>query len=178
MQWKSDFERTSLSSYSTKTGAKVSQSADSHEQIRYYYCNRSGTYVPKAKRKRQLKVQGSAKLGHYCTSYIKTRENVNTGGIVAEVCETHYGHEQELRHLRIPQQTRVNIASMLSQGVTSKGVLETIRDNCDIGITRDHLVTPMDITNIRHSFNVHGIERHGNDQTSHTYSIIQQSTWF
>ena len=92
IHWKSDFERTSLSNYSTKTGAKVSQSADSHEQIRYYYCNRSGTYVPKGKRKRQLKVQGSAKLGHYCTSYIETRENVNTGGIVAEVCETHYGH--------------------------------------------------------------------------------------
>ena len=40
-------------------------------QYHYYYCNRSGKYVPKGAGKHIIKVQGSCKTGKDCLSYVK-----------------------------------------------------------------------------------------------------------
>ena len=82
------------------------------------------------------------------------------------MCETHHGHQLELGHLRISHETRMNIASMLLQGVTSRGVLDAIRNDSNSGISRDHLITLQDINNIGRQYNINGIQRHANDQTS------------
>ena len=162
-QWKSQYEKRSKSSFSLKSSAKTSNSS---QELKYYYCNRSGTYDPKGKGKRQIKVQGSSKMGFYCTSYIKTRLSLETGEVEAEICETHQGHEAELGHLKIAEETRRDIAYMLSKGLSEKSILDKIRDNFTEGINRDHLITTMDIKNISRKYNISGIQRHTNDQTS------------
>ena len=66
-----------------------------------FECNRSGTYAPKNENQvRQLKAQGTVKLGFHCTSSVQVKE------FAAEVIVTyysqHYKHSIVLHHLPIP----------------------------------------------------------------------------
>ena len=62
---------------------------------------------------------------------------------------------------------RLEIAKKLQLGVTIDRILDDIRDNCNNeGITREHLVTRLDVRNIKYQYNVEGIIRHKNDLDS------------
>ena len=69
----------------------------------YYYCNHTGMYCGKGKRKRRLKTQGSCKIGGHCTSTLKLTEIVvhDKSEFELEVCKTHYAHQKQLGHLRL-----------------------------------------------------------------------------
>ena len=71
-----------------------------------------------------------------------------------------------LGHLRIPNDTRIKIASKLKQGVEIERILDDIRDNITCGISREHLVTRQDIRNIKVQYNIDGISRHKSDPIS------------
>ena len=112
----------------------------------YYYCNRSGIYNSKTKGKRQLKTQGTCKLGERCIAYMKATIDQLTGTVEVQYCSTHHNHEVSLGHIRIPHKTQMKIAAQLQQGVT---IERNIRENTTEGITREHLVTKQDIHNIK-----------------------------
>ena len=55
------------------------------------------------------------------------------------------------------------------QGVTIDKILDDIRDNVfETGLQREHLTSKQDIINIKRQYNMEGIQRHQNDQTSVT----------
>ena len=56
----------------------------------------------KGKGERHSKSQGTSKINSYCIE--------ETGEVFVELCETHYGHEIELGHLRLPKNVRLAIA--------------------------------------------------------------------
>ena len=70
--WKEDLERETHSSYVLKCAPVVTQ----EYRVSYYYCNRSGKYKPEGHGKRQLKSQGSTKIGFQCSAYIKVSEHL------------------------------------------------------------------------------------------------------
>ena len=55
------------------------------------------------------------------------------------------------------EDTRMNIAAQLQQGITIQRIMDNIRGNTTSGITREHLVTKQDIHNIRNYYNIEGV---------------------
>ena len=77
----------------------------------------------------------------------------------------------QLGHLRIDTSTRTMIVSKLQQGITSQRILDDIRNPQQLDkISREHLVSRKDITNIQRQFNIMGIQRHPND-------LVSVSSW-
>ena len=127
----------------------------------YYYCNRSGSYTPKGKGKRELKIQGSSKIGVYYTAYIRAKKYLLSGEVFVEICD-HHIHEQLLCHLRLPDSLRMTIAAKLNDGVTISTILDSIRDNVD-KVDRGALLCRQDIHNVGHQYNIDAIKLHEND---------------
>lgn len=66
--------------------------------------------------KRLQKSQGTCKINHSCTSGIKV--TIENGKYHVEWQKTHYGHDFELKHIRLQKSDRNCIASKLISGVT------------------------------------------------------------
>ena len=124
-------------------------------------------YNPKGTNKRNLKVQGSCKVGNNCLAHIKTKTNTETGLVKVEYCN-HHNHTVSLGHLKLPQDIRGKIASQLQQGIPADKIMDIIRDSMYKGINRGHIITKQDIRNVQNQYNIQGtrISRHPNDLTS------------
>lgn len=75
--------------------------------------------VPTVNLKRASKSQGSSKMNTHCTSQIIVTKNENAECLM-QYYKNHYGHGQDIQHLRLSKATRENIASKLIMGVTSE----------------------------------------------------------
>ncbi|KAL1516411.1 hypothetical protein ABEB36_000329 [Hypothenemus hampei] len=141
--WKLNMEKSTNNSYVFKS--KVSSTAG---EIIYYYCNRSQT----KEMFRLSKSQELCKMNNMCTSTIRVVNENNK--IVVEWLKTHYGHCNEpqhirLRHVRLPDLEKQNIAAKLTSGVAPKRILESVRNGLGEDLNRIDLLTPKDITNIK-----------------------------
>lgn len=72
----------------------------------------------KENRQRSVKSQGSCKLNYTCTSQIVVKKTDEKRNVV--YYKTHYGHEKDIRHLRISKKDRTAIAEQLANGVPMK----------------------------------------------------------
>ena len=124
-------------------------------KIFYFYCNRAGMYKPRGQHLRQLKSQGTAKLGEQCTAHMKTIVDSKTGLVHTEYCATHHCHSVKISHLKIPNTIRMDIAAKLHQGVSMERILDDIRDAAidGSGINRQHLVNKQSIREIKETGN-------------------------
>ena len=166
LQWKEEEEIRTNSWYVQRCAPKQC----GFKEHWYYYCNRAGKYHTIGTNKRCLKSQGTSKQISHCTSHIKATVNKESNVVTVEYNSTHYNHSTNLAHLRITDRSRQTIASKLRQGITPQRILDDIRDQHESRITRTHLVTKKDITNIRNQFNIEGIQKHKN-------YIISVSSW-
>ena len=80
-------------------------------------------------------------------------------------CSTHYNHDLQLAFLKMPSNARLDIARKLQIGVAVERILDDIRDTCDGGINREHLITRQDIRYIK-LYNIEGVMRYKNDLNS------------
>lgn len=77
------------------------------------------------------------------------------GTVQAIIYHTHYGHEAELVHLRIPKSDKQEIASKLLQGVKIEDILSSYKEDGLCKQTeRKHLIKRRDILNISKKYNV------------------------
>ena len=129
-------------------------------------CNRAGIYTPKGKERRQLKTQGSNKIGEQCTAHIKVSVQLLSSQVTATYCDYHHNHRVSLSHLSIPDTIRLELAAKLQQGVSMERILDDIRDSVGDGLNREHLIRRQDLHNIRHQYNIEGVSRDQNDLTS------------
>ena len=159
LSWKETKERETNSQYVEPCSSQKSAST----QRWYYYCNRSGNYAPRGDGSRQLKTQGTQKIGHNCTAYMKVTQSFDSE-LNVEFCSYHT-HPIRLGHLRLPECTRQMIASKLNEKVAIEKILDDVRNQTDIAtsLNRQHLITRQDIHNIRRQFNIDG---HNDDQLS------------
>ena len=133
-----------------------------HETSLYYYCNRSSKYSSKESGSCRQKFQGSCKLGNSSTGYIKASENIILHSVYVEYC-FHHNHVIQLDHLTMDEQLKAKVAVKC---VSEKKILDKIQNNVHNGIGREHLITIQDIQNIRHQYNIEGIQHHQNDHQS------------
>ena len=82
--------------------------------------------------------------------------------VTVEYCSTHTGHFLQLAHTTVKQE----IASKLHAGVTVDRILDYIRSNIKRGLKSEHLVTKLDIRNIKMKLNLDAIIKHQNDADS------------
>lgn len=149
--WKENYEAETRSCfYHRKTETR------SGRRVEYWYCNRSGIYQSVSQgRRRKLKSQGILKINNNCTSSITLTINEIESTVQAVIYHTHYGHEAELVHLRIPKSDKQEIASKLLQGVKIEDILLSYKeDGSSKKIERKHLIKRRDILNISKKYNV------------------------
>ena len=108
-EWKKQYESTTRSCYILKCDPYLSNDTKTY----YYYCNRGGIYKPRGNQIRQLKSQGTTKIGSQCSAYIKATCNLRTQEVYVQYCRTHYNHSTTLAFLKIPENIRLDIASKL-----------------------------------------------------------------
>ena len=89
-----------------------------------------------------------------------------TGKVKTEVCGTHYGHAQNLEHIRLPENVRLSIAGQLHQGVSFQHILDNIRNSVGGDLKCIHLITRKDIRNTEKAYQVNSVRRHEDDATS------------
>ena len=70
---------------------------------------------------RELKVQGTSKVGGYCTAHMTVSEDTVTKQVTFLYCNHHKCHETEICHLPIPEETKLSIAAKLQSGVSIEG---------------------------------------------------------
>ena len=162
LDWKETLEKETHSQYVLHC-APVKKEG---EIISYYYCNRAGGYKSKGAGLRQLKTQGSAKINNQCSAHMKVTENFHKQYITVKYCSAHYNHDTKFAYLRMPERTRLDIASKLQKGVTTERILDDIRQELEGGLGREHLINRQDIRNIRLQYNIEGIHKHSNDLSS------------
>lgn len=109
--WKTDEESRCVAIWVKRHG-KLKKS----DATIYYYCNRSGKrrLVAADQRVRKIKSQGSRKIDFACTSAITARTVPE--GIKVKYYKTHYGHDNKIDHIPLPETTKSSIASQLMQG--------------------------------------------------------------
>lgn len=101
-----------------------------------------------------------------CTSTIVVKYEADTK-ITAEVCYTHYGHEKELQHIRLPKEKRQELAAKLKHGVPKDRILSDIRESVsEDTLSRQHLLERKDLSNIQKAFGLKDFQRHPNDLES------------
>ncbi|KAJ8932895.1 hypothetical protein NQ314_014376 [Rhamnusium bicolor] len=156
-EWKGDIEKATICNYVRLRGKKTS--ASSGRQTFYYNCNRTGK-LPCSKKgenkvanKKLPKFQGSCKLNKSCISYIKLVKE-NGKEIVAVWQKTHYGHENEIQHIRLSRADRNAVASKLAAGVPKARILGEIRDSIGNQLKRVDLITKQDLENVKRSFKI------------------------
>ena len=121
-----------------------------------------------------MKSQGSCKTVVHCSAHIKAIQDIKTNHTTVHYTSTHYNHKTQLGHLRIPSTTRKVIASKLKRGITTQRIIDDIRDSTATAeISRKHLVSRKDISNIKKQYNIEGISRHPNDLIS-VSSIVSE----
>lgn len=131
--WKADEEAWTSSSFVPHCGCQLIPNS----KVWYYYSNQAGDFKNKSKGQRLLKSQGTAKIGHQCSAYMKLSENMTMGVATLNYCKNHHSHEIKLAHLRIPFTTILNIAAKLQQGIKMEQILDDIRDSVTVQLTRN-----------------------------------------
>lgn len=147
--WKSEISRKSHADFVTHRG-KVKNRGP--YVIERFYCSRSK--FPKQLqntgfRKRNLKSQGSRKIGSTCSAFIFAKILTKTGEVVVECCLQHHGHADDIRHLQLSTELRNSVAEKLSTGVPIEKIIEDAKGEVEAGVARDFLLSRRDVHNIR-----------------------------
>ena len=162
LSWKEEIERQHNCSFVVPRGHTTNKDG---ETVQYLVCNRSGFVKLKTDSKRRSKSCGTRKIDNNCTASMKVTIH-NNNSVSANLCLTHYGHENELQHLNLPKGFRQQIAAKLKLGVNREKILDDIRDNVGEKFSREHMLDEQDLRNIAKQFGLSQVQRHDDDQTS------------
>ncbi|KAF2364088.1 hypothetical protein FHG87_005160 [Trinorchestia longiramus] len=118
-------------------------------KVVYYRCNRSGFYrVSKQVVQRRTKNQGSCKIEGHCTAYVKTKEVFATGRVTMQLCNSHYGHDLQLVHLRVPKEDKRIISNSLKRGLHFKEIIDEVIESKPQSAQRTNLIKFKDVYNV------------------------------
>src|SRR6218665_2348093 len=162
--WIRNVERSALCTFLRRKIRRKSSEAHT-----YYYCSRSGSSrIITGPRKRHLKVQGYSKVNRTCPAHII--KHVTRDGISVEYYATHLCYTdpyQQLGHLRLSVADREWLAGKLALRIPLVTILREVRNTLNGQLTRLHIVTKQDLSNIEKAFHLNKPERrHGDDATS------------
>jgi len=123
LTWKSSEEYSTASRY-IKVRRDVRNSQGDVRRV--YRCHRSGSYRPRGRWGRQLKVQGTCKIGAICPASLFVRI-LSTGVVRVDYYSRHQGHPTEVAHLQLRRDECEKVAGMLSLGIPFEDVLDSVQ---------------------------------------------------
>jgi hypothetical protein len=163
--WKSEYCTETNSEYKLNATNKLKNG----NKNCFYQCSRSGFHSSEGNNIRRIKTKGSIKIGRYCPAKITAQINVNQK-VDVEYLNTHIGHEQNLRHLKLTKHDRDNLANKIKLKIPFRHILEDIREPTNVDecrkVTRRHLVTKKDLHNIKKSYKLDDTKFHQDDAVS------------
>ncbi|KAK3856543.1 hypothetical protein Pcinc_037136 [Petrolisthes cinctipes] len=170
LNWKEEEERTTKASFVQHCGPRQRENAI----VQYFYCNRSGYFIAKGEGKRNIKRQGSSKIGATCPAFIKFVLSRVTGRGSAEYCLEHT-HPCEFAHLRLSDAMQRRVASHLTKGVKIEEILDDVRCNAQAS-DRDSYIVRKDVQNIKHRLNRLDVnaEDRQSDNTNKITLLVQE----
>ncbi|XP_050498322.1 uncharacterized protein LOC126879297 [Diabrotica virgifera virgifera] len=137
-----------------------------------YICHRSGFYVKKGKDMRYLKTKGSRKINGICPSQLKVCILPENGNVKINFIQTHIGHDNDLGHLNITKNEKIEIASKIASKIPLVSILDEIRDSVTNNkLERMHILTRKDLHNISQTFNLNS------DGIRHKNEVISIESW-
>ncbi|XP_050506252.1 uncharacterized protein LOC126884365 [Diabrotica virgifera virgifera] len=137
-----------------------------------YICHRSGFYVKKGKDMRYLKTKGSRKINGICPSRLKVCILPENGNVKINFIQTHIGHDNDLGHLNITKNEKIEIASKIASKIPLVCILDEIRDSVTNNkLERMHILTRKDLHNISQTFNLNS------DGIRHKNEVISIESW-
>lgn len=142
--WKEEEEKRTKASFVQHCGPRQRENA----VVQYFYCNRSGFFVTKGEGKRNLKKQGSSKIGATCPAFIKFTLDRGTSRGTAEYCLDHT-HPCDYAHLRLSEGVQRRVATHLAKGVKIEAILDDVRCSTEAS-DRDAYIVRKDVHNIKH----------------------------
>ena len=155
LSWRADFEKSTTSSFVLHSKETPWLSV----LLLLLYCNCSGVFNWRAKGKRSLKLQGSSKIGSHYVAYIRAQKHLS-GKLDANICSHHF-HETQLAHLLLPESSRQINTAKVHDDVSINAILNSVRDNVHgDNVNLAELVSCQDIHNIRHEYNIEGVQYH------------------
>lgn len=154
LKWKKDLEKSTNTLFIQPCGTQRSKTV----KTTYYYCNRSGYFVPKGAGKRVLRAQGSSKINSVCPAKIKKLEK-ETDGIEVHYLDIHLGHTNDLHYLHLQKEEKDEIALKIAQNVPFESILQEIKQSVETGekIERLKLLTKKDLWNIKYAYTANGM---------------------
>lgn len=162
--WKKELEKASKAKLINRMGTRLNLNKTKRFN---FFCHRSGIYRSRGKGLRHLKTQGTSKINGFCPAEIKATVLKN-GECKVVWNTTHVGHDQDLGHITLTFDERLQIASKIAAKIPFSVILDDVRDsvsNCELA--RLHLLTRHDLYNIECSFNLNSqAVRHRNDAVS------------
>lgn len=108
--WKAALENETCSHLVASTGRKQCRPGTFR---RYLHCHRSGSFESISTGQRQLKSNGSCKIGKHCFAMLEVTEEKDR--VLVAFQKQHYGHTAELGHQRL--------SKTLSQGIAGKALV-------------------------------------------------------
>lgn len=111
-----------------------------------------------------ISLVGTCKINMKCTADLKVN-TIRDGKVHVEACDTHHGHEMELKHIPLSKQGCQEIASKTKQGVPADKILDDICQSMPDNLQTPHL-DKKEINNIQQAYGLKDIQHHPNNQQS------------
>ncbi|XP_064087843.1 uncharacterized protein LOC135202394 [Macrobrachium nipponense] len=123
--WKRKTEEQCRSTYSAITSSRELASGDRKIFLR---CNRSGFSKPSDSKSAVSSTnrRGSMKINAVCTSFMSAKF-FKEGGAVVHFCRTHYGHKEDNAGIRMNDDERNMIKSLIIKGLTASEIITTMK---------------------------------------------------
>ena len=169
--WKNVIEEKDRCQFLKYSGTKRNKDNSAYFVL---HCSRSGFYKCEGKGLREIKTQGTKKLGGTCPAEMRIKQLTN-GNVNVKFTKTHVGHDCELGHLTLTKDIRESVAVKLAAKIPPSAILDEVRDAVSLDdLQRKDLLTRKDINNIEKAFNINaeGI-RHCNDAIS-VYAFVEE----
>lgn len=85
-----------------------------------------------------------------CTGHVAASTDLKTGIVTANFCKHHTGLRTAVNHLRLSSTLRLEIASMLQQGVLLSAIMDNLHDRATGGtlnseINKRHVIVTTDL---------------------------------
>lgn len=129
MNWKKASERDGLFEFVQRGTVVVNGSGI---ERKYFYCHRSGEYVPEGEGVRAPRENVTIRAGFQCTTFAYCRRNTIDGKVSVTYCLDHYGHDNDISRLRLPEEVRHQVKQYLGDKRDFDWILDKIRDKSHI----------------------------------------------
>ncbi|KAL1458232.1 hypothetical protein WDU94_008396 [Cyamophila willieti] len=149
--WRNTYEQENCCSFVKRTGSRIIPGKQAVST--YMYCSRSGIYESKS----SARIKKSKRCGLACTASIIYKE-LPHGEISVTLHASHYGHELDVKQLRLSKHDKQSIAHALCEGNSPVAIIDKMRASTGAGdvnsVNRMNMISRKEVRTVEKLLNV------------------------